>query len=126
MALVKLYNKERNVTYVYDSFSYWDKEKKQPRSKRKLLGKLDPETGEIVPTGGPRKKKTASLEEKSEKPNSDTVSKQQYDRITAAVQEKESMIQELRRELEAEKQKSRSYRNSLLRAKELLGKALSE
>ena len=51
MAIVKVYNKERDVTYVYDSYSYWDKEKKQPRSKRKLIGKLDPVTGEIVPTG---------------------------------------------------------------------------
>ena len=51
MAIINVYNKERDVTYVYDSCSYWDKEKKQPRSKRKLIGKLDPVTGEIVPTG---------------------------------------------------------------------------
>ncbi len=57
MGIVKLYNKERGVTYVYESISYWDKEKKQPRSKRKLIGKIDPDTGEIVPTS-PRKKKT--------------------------------------------------------------------
>lgn len=55
MSIVKLYNKDRDVTYVYDSISYWDKDKKQPRSKRKLIGKIDPETGEIVPTS-PHKK----------------------------------------------------------------------
>ena len=48
-------------SYVYDSISYWDKEKKQPRSKRKLIGKIDPETGEIVPTS-PRKKKSDQSE----------------------------------------------------------------
>ena len=52
MAYVKHYDSRRNVTYVYESFSYWDKELKAPRSKRKLIGKLDPETGEIVPTAG--------------------------------------------------------------------------
>lgn len=52
MAIIKKYNKENGTTYVYDSVSYWDKEKQQPRSKRKLIGKLDPATGEIVPTGG--------------------------------------------------------------------------
>ena len=59
MAVVKVYNKERDVTYVYDSYSYWDKEKKQPRSKRKLIGKLDPITGEIVPTGKRGRPKTS-------------------------------------------------------------------
>lgn len=52
MAIIKKYNKANNTTYVYDSVSYWDKELKQPRSKRKLIGKLDPITGEIVPTAG--------------------------------------------------------------------------
>ena len=51
MAIVKYLNKITGVTYVYESESYWDKEKKQPRNRRKLIGKLDPITGEIVPTG---------------------------------------------------------------------------
>ena len=33
-------NKETGVTYIYESQSYWDKEKKQPRSKRVCVGKL--------------------------------------------------------------------------------------
>ena len=56
VARVKLYNKKYNVTYVYDSVSYWDPELKQPRSKRKLIGKIDPDTGEIIPTA-PRGKR---------------------------------------------------------------------
>ncbi len=52
MARVKQLDKRSGITYVYDSISYWDKEKKQPRSKRTLIGKLDPETGGIVPTDG--------------------------------------------------------------------------
>ena len=42
---------------MYDSTSYWDAEKGQSRSKRKLLGKLDPQTGEIIPTGQRGRKK---------------------------------------------------------------------
>lgn len=52
MAIIKKYNPKVNTTYVYESISYWDKELKQPRSKRKLIGKIDPVTGEIVPTSG--------------------------------------------------------------------------
>ena len=52
MALVKQLDKRSGITYVYESVSYWDREKKQPRSKRTLIGRLDPDTGEIVPTDG--------------------------------------------------------------------------
>ena len=50
MSQVKVTNKKSGITYVYESESYWDKEKKQPGNKRKLIGKIDPETGEIIPT----------------------------------------------------------------------------
>ena len=42
-------DKKTGIKYAYESTSYWDKEKKQPRSKRRYLGKVDPETGEIIP-----------------------------------------------------------------------------
>lgn len=34
--------------YIYEVESYWDKAKKQPRQKRKYVGKKDPDTGEII------------------------------------------------------------------------------
>ncbi|MDR1000330.1 MAG: hypothetical protein LBL96_05975 [Clostridiales bacterium] len=52
MSLVKAKNKKSGITYVYESESYWDKEKKQPRNKRKLIGKINDQTGEIVATRG--------------------------------------------------------------------------
>ncbi|MBR1709557.1 MAG: hypothetical protein IJ719_12125 [Clostridia bacterium] len=39
------------VVYVYSSHSYWDKESKTKKAKRKLIGKLD-ESGNVVPTNG--------------------------------------------------------------------------
>lgn len=55
MAIIKQYDKRSGITYVYDSKSYYDKEKKCSRAKRTLIGKLDPETGEIIPTDGRNK-----------------------------------------------------------------------
>ena len=55
MALIKQFDKRSGITYVYDSKSYYDKEKKCSRAKRTLIGKLDPETGEIIPTDGRNK-----------------------------------------------------------------------
>lgn len=43
-------NKKTGVTYVYEATSIWDKEKKQPRNKQVCVGKLDPNTGEFVPS----------------------------------------------------------------------------
>lgn len=57
MSIVKLKDKRTGTTYVYESESYWDKEKKQPRNKRTLIGKIDEETGEIVPTDGRGRKR---------------------------------------------------------------------
>ncbi len=50
MAIIKQYHKDTDTTYVYDSASYWDAEKGQSRSKRKLLGKLDPQNRKSVPS----------------------------------------------------------------------------
>ena len=43
-------NKKTGVTYVYESVSHWDKEKQQPRSKQVCIGKIDPTTGELIPS----------------------------------------------------------------------------
>lgn len=53
MAIIK-YANQSGVVYAYESISEWDPEKKQSRSKRKCLGRVDPDTGEIVPTSGRR------------------------------------------------------------------------
>ena len=58
MATVKQLDKRSGITYVYESVSYWDKEKKQPRSKRTLIGRLGTATGTIVPTDGRGKRRT--------------------------------------------------------------------
>lgn len=63
MAIIKQFHKDTNTTYVYESISYWDADKQQSRSKRKLLGKLDPETGEVVPTGKRGRKKKITSEQ---------------------------------------------------------------
>jgi transposase len=55
-AIIKQLDKRTGITYVYESVSYWDKEKKQSRAKRTLIGRLDNETGEIVKTDGRGKK----------------------------------------------------------------------
>ena len=62
MGIVYQKNKQTGITYAYQNESYWDKKKQQSRAKRTLIGKLDPETGEIVPTRAYRKKDTETAD----------------------------------------------------------------
>lgn len=64
MAIVYQKDKRSGLTYAYESIYHWDKEKKQSRCKRTLIGRVDKETGKIVPTDGRgRKNRTAALPE---------------------------------------------------------------
>ena len=57
MGIVYQTDKRSGITYAYESHAYWDKEKKQSRAHRTLIGRLDKETGKIVPTDGRGRKR---------------------------------------------------------------------
>jgi len=50
MASRTIHRKPNGKAYVYTVESYWDKEKKAPRNRQRCIGRLDPKTGEMVPT----------------------------------------------------------------------------
>ena len=58
MGIIYQNDKRSGITYAYENKAYWDKEKKVSRSKRTLVGRVDKETGEIVPTDGRCKKRS--------------------------------------------------------------------
>lgn len=97
MAIVKQKNPKTGVTYVYESHSYRDKETKQPRAKRKLIGRLDEETGEVVPTRKRRKNVTTELAD-SVGTNKSGNSKS-YTALLDSVREKDETIKALRAEI---------------------------
>ncbi len=55
MAIVYQKDNRVGITYAYYSESWWDKEKHQSRSRRKLIGRVD-DNGQIVPTSRRRRK----------------------------------------------------------------------
>lgn len=71
MAIIKQFDKRSGITYVYDSKSYYDKEKKCSRAKRTLIGKIDPDTGEMIPTDGRNKGAKSKLDSVSPEINKD-------------------------------------------------------
>jgi len=62
MSIVKQLDKRSGITYAYESISRWDKQKKQSRSTRKLIGRVDEETGAIIATDGRGRKKSSGDE----------------------------------------------------------------
>ena len=72
MGIVYHTNKKTGITYAYENKAYWDKEKRQSRSTRKLIGKVDPDTGAIVPTRT-YKKRELPVNEGSPKPGPSSI-----------------------------------------------------
>ena len=102
MAIVYQLDKRYGITYAYESQSYWDKETKKRRAKRKLIGRVDPETGEIVPTDGRNRKvmkNTAVGEEADYRVLYEKVMKQ-YEMALKQIAAQEVLIAHLRKELE--------------------------
>ena len=112
MSIVKLKDKRTGTTYVYESESYWDKEKKQPRSRRKLIGKLDEKTGEIIPTGKSGRKKGVSGQKE------DAGSMEPITEYIRVIEEKDALVRELKAEnrvLKKERQEILQMLNELCR-----------
>lgn len=109
MAIIKQLNKKTGITYVYESHSFRDKTTKKPRSTRKLIGRIDDATGEIIPT---RKKRNINTTA-SEDANNITTNKDDAAVSLDIVKEKDAIITEQRRQI-----------SILLKEKEELAKEL--
>ncbi|MDI9470448.1 MAG: hypothetical protein QM296_09605 [Bacillota bacterium] len=95
MAIVYQHDKRCGITYAYESKSYWDKETKKRRAKRKLIGRVDPETGEIVPTDG-RRRNAEQNKAAKEKLHEEAL----YEKALKQIAAQEALIAHLKKELE--------------------------
>jgi len=100
MAIIKQFDKRSGITYVYESHSYWDPEKKMTRAKRKLIGRMDPETGETVPTDGRNRKGSAGL-----KVQKKTDHKKMYEQLLGQFHAQAALIESLKKQLADKKGK---------------------
>ena len=104
MGIVYQLDKRSGITYAYESKAWWDKEKGQSRSKRRLIGRVDEETGQIVPTDGRVRKAAARRAEEAKRPRYKQMYEEQLARVAeleAQVDRLESDVARLEAELEA-------------------------
>ena len=124
MAIIRQHHKDTDTTYVYESESYWDPEKKQSRSRRKVIGKVDPETGEIIPTG--RRGRPGKRKEEQADPQAAIRDAAASEQLQMQIKEKDILIrqqQEIIRELTEQNRKLRgllSKINALLEQADLM------
>jgi uncharacterized protein YceH (UPF0502 family) len=91
MSIVYQHDKRSGITYAYESKSYWDKEKRQSRAKRTLIGRVDNATGKIVPTDG----RVKNAKSKANKPDY----KELYEQLSARFNAQEKEVEALREQL---------------------------
>ena len=85
-------NRKTGAKYAYSQESYWDKSKGQPRSRRTYLGRVDPETGEIIPK---RTKATGAAGEANAGAAVATGDASEVERLRARVAELEAALERL-------------------------------
>lgn len=115
MAITKSTDKRTGITYVYSSESYWDKELKAPRNHKKLIGKIDKETGEIIPTGkrGRRPKNVSPSPEGTDYKDLYEEAKERLLRKDQEIQALQSELSELKASLKQAGQKLDKIRSIL-------------
>lgn len=104
MGIVYQLDKRSGITYAYENKAWWDKEKGQSRSKRTLIGRVDEETGKIVPTSGTMRKAAARKAEEARRPRYKEMYQEQLARageLEARVAELEARVSELEAELKS-------------------------
>ena len=104
--IVRHYDKKTGKTRVYESTPHYDPVSKQSRPKRKYLGTLDPETGELIPSSGRRGRRPSSKNTTSNKQFSESTKIEELQKI---ISEKEKTIDALNSEIKVLKDTIRSY-----------------
>lgn len=117
--IVQHYDKKTGKTRVYESTPHYDPVTKQSRPKRKYLGTLDPETGELIPSSG-RRGRTASS--KNVITTTDVSDSKEITALQETISEKEAEILSLQAEVKTLKATIRSYEKVCASISNALGK----
>lgn len=117
--IVQHYDKKTGKTRVYESTPHYDPVTKQSRPKRKYLGTLDPETGELIPSSGRRGRTPFSKNVTTMKEDPVPIAITEFQKTLS---EKEDVIISLQSEIKALKATIKSYEKVCASISNALGK----
>ena len=118
--IVKHYDKKAGKTRVYESTPHYDPVSKQSRPKRKYLGTLDPETGELIPSSGRRGRKASSKNTTTSENCSEST---EITYLKKNISDKEKEIDTLNSKIKALKATIRAYEKMCVSISNTLAKA---
>ena len=109
------YNKVADTHYVYEVTYYFDEDTKTKFKKRRVIGKIDPQTGETIPTGRARVKSSEEATEKRDYEDLYKKASKQYERqyefdrkakaqLTAALKSASKQLDEVIKSVKGEKE----------------------
>lgn len=104
--IVKHFDKKSGKTRVYESTPHYDPVTRQSRPKRKYLGTLDPETGELIPSSGRRGRTASSKNVTATEEDAASARIREFQKI---ISEKETEITSLQSEVKTLKATVRAY-----------------
>ena len=96
MPIVKYKNPKSGVVYAYESTGKWNPQTQRNEPVRTYLGRVDPETGEIIPTGGKRGRKRRIPTEVGEET---TFSPAQYENAVQSLEQAQQMLDDQERRI---------------------------
>ena len=96
MGIVYQTDKRSGITYAYENQSFWDKELKRSRSKRTLIGRVDKDTGKIIPTDRRCKKLSPSYQSQADEYQMPRTMKEMRAEIKRLLEENASLKEQLR------------------------------
>lgn len=103
------YNQATKTEYVYENSKYFDDEQNKYVYKRRVIGKIDPETGKRIatgPVGRPRMERppigTAENTSASAVPTASRIQKKQIREVLASIQTMVRELEKMQRILESQ------------------------
>ena len=122
--IVHHYDKKTGKTRVYESTPHYDPVTKQSRPKRKYLGTLDDETGELIPSSGRRGRRKSPINGST---NTGTdASSVKIDALLQTISDKDDEIASLKSKIKDLQSTVRSYQKACTSISNILRKASCE
>lgn len=119
--IVQHFDKKTGKTRVYESTPHYDPVTKQSRPKRKYLGTLDTETGELIPSSG-RRGRTSSSKNKPTITIANEISTK-VSNLEKIISNKDAEIDALKSEISSLKMTIKSYSKMFDSISSILAKA---
>ena len=120
MGYIYQYDKRHDVTYVYEKVQKSNPQTGSPVWGRKIVGKLDPKTNTVVPTGNRGRKPAEISNSKSHQSSSIVDYAEQYKEANIKLKETQAMLNECTQKLAEHEYQIAQLRSLLTQAFELL------